>query len=284
MRSLPVRRFNARLLVAAALCATPVVASAEPSLGGQRPAYLDRPLSDVPNAQAIVRRFWAPGLDEGYTPQGLAIAGGRVHMVGYGAVGCRLFSLSTLGETTATLDAPACRHGGGLAAIDRGRLVIVDTRAMFIVEGGAARARIALEEPLVGSFGDFDGTDLWIGSYVRSGFGRLWRIPLSALARSSISDADATATLTIPSRAQGMAFGAGGLWLTFSGSSFGRLARIDPKTGAEIASHDMPAGIEDIGVDSSGLIWAVSEAGAKKYLGWPTTYPLVFAIDPKLLK
>lgn len=260
-----------------------------PQLPGKPPAYFqylgDRGLSTVPNAQAIVPRFWAPGLDDDYTPQGLAVAGGQVHMVGYGPGGCKLFSLSTTdGTQRAPLDIPACKHGGGLAALGDGRFVLIDTRALFVIENGAVRHRITLAKPLNGSFGDFDGADLWIGSYERDQPGRIWRIPLSALTKDAIAESDATASAPIPQRAQGMAFAHRSLWLTFSGSSFGRIARIDPGTGQEIKSYAMPAGIEDIGVADDGLIWAVSEAGAKKYIGWNTIYPLIFTIDPAKLK
>jgi hypothetical protein len=33
----------------------------------------------VPNAMAIVRRIWLPGLDAGYDPQGLAVDGGGIY-------------------------------------------------------------------------------------------------------------------------------------------------------------------------------------------------------------
>ena len=253
---------------------------------GAPPAYLvGRPLSKVPNQQAILRRFWAPGLEDGYTPQGLAVAGDQVHMVAYGPSGCRLFGLSRhSGALLSMLDVPGCRHGGGLAALGAGRFVLADTRALFVIEAGAVTARIALTGALRGSYADFDGRDLWIGSYERDKPGTLWRLPLDRLARMSLGEADVVATLAVPARAQGMAFRGGRLWLSFSGARFGRLAEIDPGTGAEFGSHAMPAGIEDIGFDEDGVLWAVSEAGARRYLDWPTTFPLVFGIDLSRLR
>jgi hypothetical protein len=275
-----------RLLLGVALClcvtASPV--ASEPA--GDRPAYLaGRPLSEVPNQQAILRRIWAPGLDDGYTPQGLAVVGDQVHVAAYGPSGCRLFGLSRhSGALRSMLDVPGCRHGGGLAALGAGRFVLADTRALFVIDAGAVTARIALAGSLRGSYADFDGTDLWIGSYERDKPGTLWRLPLDRLARTSLGDADPVATLAVPPRAQGMAFHKGSLWLSFSGSRFGRLARIDPATGAENASYAMPAGIEDIGFDDDGVLWAVSEAGARRYRDWPTTFPLVFGIDTSQLR
>ena len=257
--------------------------AAEPAITGQKPAYLTKPLSTVPNEQAIVRRHWAPGLDDGYTPQGLSISGGRVHVVGYGADGCRLFRLEGDGRARATA-VPACKHGGGLATVGADRFVVIDTRALFVIAGGRVEHTIRLEEPLRGSFGDFDGTDLWIGSYDAAKPGRLWRIPLDRLSAPFLTENDSAESFEIQAKAQGLAFGNGSFWLTFSGSKFGRLAAFDRKTGRETASYEMPAGIEDIGFDSAGLLWAVSEAGARRYLGWETNFPLVFALDVTKLK
>ena len=39
-----------------------------------KPGYLWGGPSSVPNEQAITRMIWAPGLDEGYVPQGLTVA------------------------------------------------------------------------------------------------------------------------------------------------------------------------------------------------------------------
>jgi len=255
----------------------------EAKTGGVPPAYLTTPLSRVPNEQAMVRRFFMPGLDEGYTPQGLVYAAGAVHVVGYGPGGCRLYSLSPHGKLQGQVDVPACRHGGGLAALGGGRFVVIDSRALFIVQSGRVMHKIVLEKPLVGSFGDFDGKDLWIGAYVKDGPGTLWRFSPAALKQGKLSEADASSRITIPAKAQGMVFHGGQMWLTFSGATFGRLSRLDSATGQEVARYDMPAGIEDLGSDGR-LIWSVSEAGAKKYLGWKTHFPLIFALDPALLK
>jgi hypothetical protein len=41
----------------------------------------------------------------------------------------------------------------------------------------------------------------------------------------------------------------------------------------------MPAGIEDISFDPQGGLWAVSEAGSKRWLGWATFFPVVFRLE-----
>lgn len=272
-----------RFAQAASLLAVTLLGSAssgaEPAIEGARPSYNTQPVSEVPNAQAIVKRRWAPGLDAGYTPQGLVVSGGRVHMVGYGPGGCRIFDVNG----ASSIPVPACKHGGGLAAAG-GRLIVIDTRALFVVSGGRVTQQIKLSGTLRGSFGEAEGQNLWIGSYETGGGGTLWRIPLAKLSQDQLSEADATATLTIPAKAQGMTFRRGELWLSLSGSTFGRLIRFDPSSGSVAARYEMPAGIEDLGADPSGLIWAVSEAGAKKYTHWKTNFPLIFAINPALLK
>lgn len=271
------------LVLLAAAMASGGVQAQQAAPGGTPPGDIARPLSSVPNAQAIVTRFWMPGLDEGYTPQGLVYADGDVHVLGYRAGGCRLFSLSPAGALHRTLDLPACRHGGGLAALGQGRFAVIDSSALFLVSRGRIERRIALAKPLIGSFGDFDGQNLWIGAYVKAGEGRLWRFPASRLAQTVLREEDADTRIAIAPKAQGMVFHRGALWVSFSGASMGRLARLDSHSGRELASYAMPAGLEDLGSDGH-RIWAVSEAGARKYAHWDTYFPLVFAFDPDRLR
>ncbi|HRD75166.1 MAG TPA: hypothetical protein PK264_04395, partial [Hyphomicrobiaceae bacterium] len=56
-------------------------ACAEPL--GTAPTYTTRVLSEPPNAAAISTRIWAPGLDEGYVPQGLTFAEGAIFLGTY---------------------------------------------------------------------------------------------------------------------------------------------------------------------------------------------------------
>ena len=104
---------------------------------GTAPTYASRTLGPVPNEQAITRRIWAPGLDDGYVPQGLAVVGAALYVASYHSVDvkqdrgpCRVFRIDmTTGATTGTLDLPAsCGHAGGLARGPSGRLLVADTR------------------------------------------------------------------------------------------------------------------------------------------------------------
>jgi hypothetical protein len=68
----------AAALVTGVYAAQVVVPAADTSpvpIAGIAPSYGPKTVSAVPNAAAIVRRIWLPGLDAGYDPQGLAVDG-----------------------------------------------------------------------------------------------------------------------------------------------------------------------------------------------------------------
>ena len=56
----------------------PLPVSARDGIPGDAPRYTDRALSAVPNEAAMPRRFWAPGLNEAYVPQGLTVLGEEI--------------------------------------------------------------------------------------------------------------------------------------------------------------------------------------------------------------
>lgn len=83
---------------------------------------------------------------------------------------------------------------------------------------------------------------------------------------------------------QGASFDKDGfLWLSQRSSQFGALQKVDPKTGRVLASYPMVASIEDLGFDGDDMLWAVSEAGSKRWHNWPTFYPILFSIDVRRL-
>jgi sugar lactone lactonase YvrE len=78
----------------------------------------------------------------------------------------------------------------------------------------------------------------------------------------------------------------GNLWISASqGPRTSYLYRVDPRTGAPIARYDMPSRIENIVFDEDGHLWAISEAGSRKYHkpGDPD-FPFIFEIDVAKLK
>jgi hypothetical protein len=288
--------------VAVALAAV-LAGTASAEVLGSKPTYPDRALSDVPNAANMTGRIWAPGLDEGYVPQGLTFIEGAVYLGSYHSEDprqsrgpCRIYRVDPRsGTVTGVLDLPPqCGHAGGLARGRPGQLWVADTRVAFEIildqRGGGTIGHVArsirLTGDLKGSFAAGTADALWLGTYSKEPGARLYKLPLEKLAGAhSPSEQDATAAVALPTKVQGAAFDAAGrLWITRSGSGFGELLTLDPETGDVIQSLTMPAGIEDISFDPEGGLWAVSEAGSKRWFGWKTFFPLVFRLQPALLR
>lgn len=293
---------RARLLVAVLSMAAAVPAAAQEPLG-VRPTFTDRALSVAPNAQAIVARIWVPGLDDGYVPQGLTVAGNAVYVGAYKPVErqqdrgpCRLYRINPAdGSVTGTMDLPpACGHAGGLARGPVGTLYVVDTRVVFEVKLGAADdpaiGRIAKATKLgglvKGSFAAGGASALWVGAFEREAGAKLYQISHQRIGeKATVTEADASAQVVLPTHAQGGAFDAAGkLWISRSTGAFGELVRMNAVTGAVEARYEMPAGLEDLGFDAQGRLWTLSEAGSRRWNQWATFFPLVFAIDPAKLK
>jgi sugar lactone lactonase YvrE len=281
------------------------------NIGGIRPSYGPVRVAAVPNERAIARRFWVPGLDAGYNPQGLAAVDGAVFVSAYQSEAygvnrgpCRVFRLDAdSGRETGQADVPPpCGHAGGLAVAGEDALYVADTKTLFATPlvqafaGPMPRFRsIALGPDLAGALAVSTTGAIWLGTYKEDGPGRLYRFGSEILAAlhdgETLQVADASAQLAIPSHAQGAAFDRDGrLWVARSGGSWGELDRLDPATGAVERRYPVAAGIEGIAFDRAGLMWAVSEAGARhvydNFLAALVTpfFPLVFAIDAKRLE
>jgi hypothetical protein len=270
------------------------------NLSGTAPTYSERQLSPVPNAQALQRRIWLPGIDDGYVPQGIIFFDGKLFVSSYRSIDqkqdrgpCRLFALDPKsGAMLGHLDLPpSCGHAGGLTAGQNGRLIVSDSRIIFEIEltPGAQIGRVTrslrLRGAVKGSFVAKERDGFWLGQYERAEPARMFKFPWSALDKKEISEADAVETISIPVFAQGAAFDfAGALWLMRSGSAMGELAKIDRKTGAVLARFDMPAGSEGISFEPGGALWTLSEAGSKRWSNWKAYYPLAFRFDMHLLK
>jgi hypothetical protein len=285
----PARRLAARLFAALLALAPAGVVAQQPAPLGEPPKIVNRALSAVPNAQAFHTHIWVPGLDEGFVPQGLAWQAGELVLAGYVSTDrnvargpCWVYRVDPAsGRTRSRTELPSsCGHAGGVAALADGRVVVADTRRLFVISRGALVQEVRLEGELRGSFADFDGQDLWIGSYNADGPGQLWRLPVALLGRAALTEKDAAARLPAPAEAQGLAFAPGGqMWIATSGAREGTLKRVNKTTGAVEFTYAAPAGVEDIAFDGAGRLWASSEAGARRWAGWDTFYPLLFAVD-----
>jgi hypothetical protein len=294
------------LLLAA--CNPPNPALAPAALLGQRPGYAEqRPVSPFPNAGAVVRAIWVPGLDAGFVPQGLALADGFALISGYGEAGggpgsfgfCRVYRIDlATGEARGYFTLPdVVRHAGGLAYDGQGTLYVADTEVLVAVQlaGSLAspdhRAVVTgtahLAAPLRGSFIAFDGSALWVGRYDRDAAQSLWRIePAQVAAGHTLTEADTSGRLPVPALSQGAAFDARGrLWLSQSSSRLGRLQRADahggadPRSGAGEASYAFAPGVEGLAFAPDGTLWTVSEAGARRYQGWKAFHPLILGVN-----
>jgi len=278
---------------------------------GARPGYGPARVSAVPNETAIIRRFWVPGLDAGYNPQGLTVVAGALLVSAYRSEAygvnrgpCRLFRLDPdSGRETGYADVPSpCGHAGGLAYPGADTLYLADTHNLFEIflrqafgEQAFSIRGIPLSPGLVGALAASTPGAIWSGTYKEDGPGTLHRFSSEMLSRldggARLTIADASAELAIPSYAQGAAFDRDGkLWVARSHDRWGELDRLDPVTGAVERRYAVAGGIEGIAFDEGGLLWAVSEAGARHLyddflaaLVMPF-FPLVFAIDPARLE
>jgi hypothetical protein len=275
---------------------------------GTKPGYAMKEGGAVPNAQAVTQRIWAPALDEGFVHQGIAVDGRYLYVSAYRSADpkvneglCRVFRVEAeTGRSAGHFDMPAdCHHAGGLAMVGGRMLVVADTRQLWRIDPekalaagkaeGAIRGAVRLAGELNGSFVTYDGTSLWTGTYNRdpakAKIHRLDRRVFDDFDGMTIKQDRALETLAIPINAQGAAFDKdGSLWIAISSSKEGGLFRIDRNSGAILGRHDVVIGVEGIDFDPAGRLWAVSEAGTRKWLNWGTHYPFIFALDVAKLK
>jgi sugar lactone lactonase YvrE len=301
----------AAALVTGVYAAQVVVPAADTSpvpIAGIAPSYGPKTVSAVPNAAAIVRRIWLPGLDAGYDPQGLAVDGGGIYFSAYRSESlrvrrgpCRVIRIDLdTGGPTGYVDVPSpCGHAGGLAVGGDGMLYVADTHTLFTTplaqafDPGARFRQLPLGPGLIGGLAASTPDGIWLGTY-ENGPARLFRFTAATLARLSdgetLGTSQATTVLTIPDHAQGAAICGGELWIARSDWSWGTLDRLDPETGAPRRRYETAPGTEGIAFGSDGRLWAVSEAGSRHIYDYPFLglfepfFPLVFALDLSRLK
>jgi hypothetical protein len=276
---------------------------------GTKPSYVDGPPSAYPNQQAITPRIWIPGLEEGWTPQGLALVGKHALVSAYQDTDatrpkCRVFRVElATGSPAGAFDMPEpCRHAGGITDIGGGWVVVADTRQDWRVDvekaiaagkaEGATKGMIKLGTGFGSAFTFFDGKDLWNGVWVQeknAADSKVYRLDMALFDRDGVN-VDKTVPLEIvpvPLLAQGGAIDRdGNLWISSSeGPKVSRLHRVDRKTGAALATYEMPSRIENIVFDKDNRLWAISESGSRKYHNAKDPdFPFIFEIDVARLK
>jgi hypothetical protein len=295
---------GAAVAVLASGCATNVTAPA----GGERPTYLGAVTESVPNAAALTHRLWTPAVDQGYVPQGLTAVGDHLLVSSYhpspdlkSATGpCRVFRIEAAsGRIDGFFDLPvgACTHSGGLEFVGHGRLLLADTKRLFLIDleralaSGKAQGAMksfALAGKLRGSFATFDGRDVWIGTWTRDVTqARMFRLDpalFDAHDGGTVDDSLAAGSIAIPAECQGAAVDASGdFWLSASNGRWGKLYRV-ARNGDVKAQYGMVAGLEDLAIDGHGALWGLSESGTRKYMSWPTHFPFIFRIDVERLR
>lgn len=278
------------------------------AIGGERPTYLDAVTEAVPNAAALERRAWTPALDEGYVPQGLTADGAYLLVSSYRPAPdlksntgpCRVFRIEAAsGRIDGSFDMPegACTHSGGLEALGDGRLLLADTRRLFLIDvqralatGNAegAMKSFAITGELRGSFATYDGRDIWIGTWTREAAkARMYRLDpalFDAHDGGTVDHRLASESIPIPPECQGAAVDPGGdFWLSASNGKWGKLYRVG-RRGEVKAQYEMVAGLEDLAIDASGHLWGLSESGTRRYMAWATRFPFIFRIDTDRLR
>jgi hypothetical protein len=270
---------------------------------GQRPSYGPASISDVPSLAAIDRLIWMPGLDEGWDPQGLAVAEGNLFVSAYRSASlwvnrgpCRVFRIDPgTGTETGHFDVPPpCGHAGGLAYAGGGKLFVADTHTLFEVDLNRAftepnpKFRVLTLGPGVkGAFAISGQGEIWIGDYEEERAAEVLKYPLVTLESlpdgATLRKTMATARRGIQSFAQGGAAHSGKLWISRSDLGWGFLDRFDDPNGHLEQRYAIAGGAEGIAFDGAGRLWCVSEAGVRRLpLRYPF-FPLIFRLDPARL-
>ena len=279
-------------------------ARARPVLPGEAPDYDARELTAVPNEAAIGRRYWSPGLNQGYVPQGLTVYRDEILIAAYRSFErdqdngpSRLFRLGRNdGRLLGSFALPATYgHPGGLAVVgdtlfvaNSGRLLALDFRESCRNGECVPLKEARVDKAMGPSFLAASAGRLWFGPYRREGSASLHAVPVARIlsgAEVPVGLADAEVTVPLPLFAQGATIGSeGSIWIAqSSGNRPAFLSRLDSRSGAVLAQYPAPGGIEDLGRAPDGRLWAVGEAGTRRWNRWSTFYPLVFEIDPAKL-
>lgn len=265
------------------------------------------------NHRALRDAIWAPGTQDYFTPQGFTIVpAGRVWptrtflISGYANSDpqanngrCKVYAVN---EATGgvrgvyTLPSSPCRHAGGIEYTAGDRVWLADTNWLMLLNlrsmfssGQAVRKAISLtglngsfvfDEPAGQPGCPGDGGCLWIGHYREGGDTTLYRYSESMLLapqRIALNGStNPSRHFDAPHGGQGGDWLGGAILLSTSTSTCGSLFKISAGNGAVFWQTGFSPGSEEIALDGAGVLWNVSEAGARRFYDRrPTFFPLI---------
>ena len=139
---------------AAAAVAADCTGLSDASIAGLPPAYLgDLAITGFENQASICAARWAPAIDQGFVPQGVAaLTDGTVLVSGYYAFSgstelekddqfCGIYKVrlddpaNNAGEHLASFPSAVCKHGGGIAVVGSpAEVIISDSTALIVAD------------------------------------------------------------------------------------------------------------------------------------------------------
>ena len=251
---------------------------------GTAPSYLPHELTDYWGRRAVCRARWLGGSTGRFVPQGIAVDGSTMWVSGYDAGAenlCRVLRLSlpslrveaaqTAIRGRLSTGSTSCRHGGGIA-VQGGRLWLMDTARLWLIDRSAFGRRTAvqrvwrLDGAVRGSTGVLRGGQLGLGRYSLKGTGRVdWYDTDRLVASHSEVISDSDRVDRVRNGLQGLAVGRlrpsmrPRLWRTFVGPP-----RCSVLLGPGARRAPVMPSVEGLAFGGGG-VWVLSEASADLY-------------------
>jgi hypothetical protein len=245
-----------------------------------------------PNSQAVVASRFVPGIEDGFVPQGFAPFRSGYLLSGYFSIktkGCRFYVLDSDKRITAKVDLQSgCSHAGGVSGTPEGKVMISDTRQLFVFaanEDGKfeLETAVALSSNLRGTFIKCVEDGFYIGSYLPGDmFTNVYFFSYKALDYSSLTPIDGELHYQLPASSQGFDILYGYGIVSTSQGNPNKISFSD-SSGNLLAQYDFITGSQSIFMNDDGLLETLSESGVEKYKHWKYRYPAMITIDPNRL-
>ncbi|MET3963256.1 hypothetical protein ABIE44_003190 [Marmoricola sp. OAE513] len=247
---------------------------------------------------AVCAAYWAPHLDDYFTPQALEIQGDLAYVGGYkwnrsvSRRPCQIAVIDTrTGRTLAFVkkfQAPVygptptyCRHGGGMDMDSHG-LWVAELERLWLLDpaklgkGDPVLRVWRLDKRVRGATVLIDGNRIGFGSYRPASTGKLRWFSVADVLRPGRTLISGPASVErVPVRLQGISSTDKGLWFSSSDAHCASLKAPGHKPVTFV--H----GAEDVEIRGPDL-WTVSEAGVKAYLhGRDPIVPSLLRLDKR---